>query len=464
MNHRQVLRNIGRPRYWRGAVLGTLWVVTGIQGPAPAQIVHEGQMFRVIPAERIAPSGVPTRAAQPRPVGPMTAKPSVTPEPSTSPEPSGSPAPSVTPVSASDGDADTFDPASAGTLSWDHGGESIVTGHEVSIMEQPFLHLGSGGHHGLGSRACRTCGPAGRFGGGGFGMPDGSGFTACDPFWYASVDALYLRRSGNRRFTLSDDFRLNRFGFDFAPRITAGIVPDCVNGFEASFTGVLDWDMSGSLASPTNELNSILRPNGITVPSDAMNTFQDAAFQSQRYASEFWSVEGSRVFHGWGISKFLYGVRYADLSESIRFSTINPVEGAGFFRSETENRMIGGQVGLDLMYPVARHAYADFRGRAGAYYNVVDMRFDVINAGERVVSARQDKDTLAGIFELGSGLRYQLGESLSIRGGFEVWYLTGVGTAREQIQNPIHTRFGEKVRTNDGVVIYGVNVGAEFRY
>ena len=324
-------------------------------------------------------------------------------------------------------------------------------------MEQPFVHLGSGG------RACRTCGPAGRFDGGRFGMPDGSGFTACDPFWYASVDALYLRRAGNRRFTLSDDFRLNRFGFEVAPRITAGIVPDCVNGFEASFTGVFDWDMSGSLASPTNELNSLLRPDGITLASNAMDTFQDASFQSQRYASEYWSVEGSRVFHGWGVSKFLYGVRYADFSESIRFSTINPT-GAGFFRSETENRMIGGQVGLDLLYPVARHAYADFRGRAGAYYNVVDMRFDVINAGDRVVSARQDKDTLAGIFELGSGLRYQLGESLSIRGGFEVWYLTGVGTAREQIRNRIDVRSGEKVSTDDGVVIYGINVGAEFRY
>ncbi len=37
---------------------------------------------------------------------------------------------------------------------------------------------------------------------------------------------------------------------------------------------------------------------------------------------------------------------------------------------------------------------------------------------------------LAGVFEVGSGIRYQLGQMLSVRAGVELWYLDGMATAQ----------------------------------
>ena len=69
----------------------------------------------------------------------------------------------------------------------------------------------------------------------------------------------------------------------------------------------------------------------------------------------------------------------------------------------------------------------------------------------------------AGVFEVGSGFRYQLGQALSIRGGFELWYIAGLATAPDQVRRVITPQTGRNIRIDDDVFFYGLTLGAEIR-
>lgn len=286
---------------------------------------------------------------------------------------------------------------------------------------------------------------------------------SCEPYWYATTEALYLRRFGDEDFTVARDFSLDDFGYEWAPRLTVGTVPDCVNGFEASFTGVLNWDMRDQAAA-AGSLETLLVPSGVSIVADDLDSFDGADSQSQAYGADYWSIEANRTFNGWGVAKYLYGARYVDYGEDFLYTSTHPANGSGAFRSSTENRMIGAQIGLDLLYPVGRFAYADLRGRAGGFLNLARSRIDLVNDGTDVLSRRRRDEDLSGVFEFGTGLRYELGESLSIRGGTEAWYITRIASARDQIRNPVSTAMGQKVDRGGDFFVFGLNAGAEFKY
>ncbi len=411
------------------ASLGVI-LLAGAGGPALGQVVHEGESFEVIDA-----SHVPT-AASTQPTGD---------EPSGD-EPSG----------------EFAQLEQLGEAKRDQAASRPIGELETRLSETDLSGTDLSGIARSGGSSCRSCGPSG--GGYGLGAGGGTACPSCNPFWYATVEGLYMRRFGNRRFSLAQDFRLDEFNYEWAPRVTVGMVPDCVQGFEVGFTGVLRWNMRNAASSAGNELDTLLLADGTTVAPDSLDTFSGAQGQSQSYDADFWSVEGNRVFHGWGVSKILYGLRYIDYSEDFRYMSVHPTEGSGLLRSDTRNRMIGGQVGLDLLYPVGRYAYADFRGRAGAYLNLAKSRVDLINGGSRILASRPDDESLAGLAELSTGLRYELGESLSIRGGVEAWYMAGVASARDQIRRRVTNRLGRRLDDNDDIFILGLTVGAEFKY
>lgn len=305
---------------------------------------------------------------------------------------------------------------------------------------------------------------AGAYGTGSFGAGYGAAACpTCDPFWYGMVEGLYLRRLGDEDFTLARDFALDEFDYEWTPRLTVGYVPDCVHGIEASFTGQMEWDMGLGVFSGTDSLQTLLSPAPPLLLTD-LDTFNNARAQSQSYEAEFWSVEVNRTFHGWGVSKLLYGFRYIDYSEHYNYLSFDATDGSGLLRSETENALIGGQVGLDLLYPVARYVSVDFRGRAGAYLNIADSEVDVFNDGVRVIGFRPEEEELAGMFELGSGLRWQLGEILAIRGGAELWYLSGVANATDQIRARVTRDMGRKLDVDDDVLVLGLTCGAELKW
>lgn len=329
--------------------------------------------------------------------------------------------------------------------------------------------------------ACTSCGTTscgGACGGGGlFGGGIAGGFSdicgdLCEPYQYVFAEVLYMQRQGDSRFTLSQNFTLDEFEFEIGPRITMGNVPDCVHGWETSFTGPIEWERSELRTDAGNGLNSRLLISSdldAAAGATAQDSFNNRGYQRQDHRSEYWSFEGSRTLIGWQIAKVLYGVRTIQYNEDYSFITdaapgVSPNDADGSLVANTKNLLIGGQLGLDLFYPISRHAYADFRGRAGLYMNLSESDYKVRSNDRTIINTGDDDHELAGVFEIGTGVRFNLGESLSIRVGSELWYLSGVATSRDQISQVVTPNSGRTIQMDDDVIIAGINASAEFKY
>ncbi|QDT13095.1 hypothetical protein [Planctomycetes bacterium K23_9] len=291
----------------------------------------------------------------------------------------------------------------------------------------------------------------------------GWGCGSCTPYKFLKIEGLFMERRGDSRFTLADDFRMNGFDFEFGMRITAGAVPDCVHGCEFTFTGPMEWDMSGSRTDSTAGINTLLATRPPLAPGN-LSAFYNATGQRQNYTADYWSMEANKTLIGWDVAKLLIGARYIDYDEAYGYTSRNNTGQTGLIHSTTDNQLFGAQVGMDLLYPVARFLYTDFRARAGAYVNMADADVNIINNGSTIVRNHDDKAELAGVFELGGGLRYNLGESLSVRGGTEMWYLSGLATVPDQFTNVVTPNLGRRIRIDESVFVYGVSFGAEIRF
>jgi hypothetical protein len=283
----------------------------------------------------------------------------------------------------------------------------------------------------------------------------------CDAYFYGSIELLFMQRTGGRNISVSEDFFLNDFNYELAPRLVVGYVPDCVQGYEFSYTGRFSFDRGGFQSDPAGGIQTLLRPVAPLGDSD-LSAFSNATAKAQRYNGEYWSFDASRAMVGWDIAKLLLGVRYIDYDENFTAISQNLSNEIGLLRSDIDNRMLGVQVGMDLLYPVCRNVYTDFRGRAGLYANFVDLDFSVFNADQLTALLLDDTTRLAGQIEVGSGVRYQFTERFSIRTGIELWYIDGVASARDQFSDGIVAR--RTVEARDDITIVGFNVGADLRY
>jgi hypothetical protein len=289
----------------------------------------------------------------------------------------------------------------------------------------------------------------------------------CNPYYYASVDALYMTNDGVEDF-VGGPFNVSDYDYELGGRVTVGSVPNCRNGHEFSIVSPFRW-RSIADGGPVPGINTFLVPEPVVAPLIPVNlsVFENPlSAQRQIFEAEYFSAELNRTLIGWEVIKLLYGVRYIQYDEEYLYAASigpNPADQA-LLRSTTENRMIGGQVGLDMTYPLTCRLWSDMRARAGAYANFAENTFRVDNANVLQVFNRDDRTRLAGMFELGGGARYYLTNNFHVRAGGELWYLTQVATAVEQFGNVIGRGTGRDIRVNNDVLMFGVSTGAEWRF
>ncbi|MEM6471137.1 MAG: hypothetical protein AAF802_16375, partial [Planctomycetota bacterium] len=272
-----------------------------------------------------------------------------------------------------------------------------------------------------GTGGCNTCGPQG--GSNVCGIP-------CDPYQYVKVEGLFLQRQGDDGFSLSRNRSLDEFQFEWAPRITLGALPNCVNGYEFTWVGPFEFDRRLTVADTAGGLDSILfdGDNPVVLPANDfdgtfLDPFNNAILHDQFYNSEYWSAEVNKTIVGWDVVRLLFGAKFIRIEEEYGFNSQTAITTASL-NSQTENSYLGVQAGLDLLYPIAKHAYSDFRVRGGVYLNFVDTEVRLQNSGVTILNPRRSDEQVAGVFEFYYGLRYDLGEMLSLKAGGEIWYIT----------------------------------------
>lgn len=301
-------------------------------------------------------------------------------------------------------------------------------------------------------------------------------FGGCEPGCYFRAEALLMRRDGDERLTLSREFELGEFDHEWGTRLTFGRTCDCVDGYEATYTGGFQWDLSRQIGDPAGALpadppgtfgtliTSAAAPNDVNVDVFDGGT---NVFQRQTYSAEYDSFEFNRTSTGWDVVRLLYGVRYIDYSENYRLSVIDNALGpnqTGFVKSDVDNDLIGGQVGLDMGYPLGERLWSMVRARGGVFLNLTEATFHLDNDSTTEVFNFDESRRLAGLLEFGTTLRYQLGDALSVSGGYELWYVANVATAPGQLSRVISPGVGSTVNDGDDVFLHGAVFGVELNF
>ncbi len=316
-------------------------------------------------------------------------------------------------------------------------GEEVIGGDPIlrqsGIIRQPAGGGFSGGNHrplnqsghggGRRSRSRTHFGPNDSYDCA-WGCPEG-----CAPAFYGSFDALYFKQGDLDAVNYSAEpgFGYTRDDYELGVRFTVGRMLNCSDGFEATFTGLLEWEYGGVHGG--TDLDARLGMSAPWVTSN-LPSFVDATSQTQRFKARYNSVELNHRQWGWDVISTVAGMRVINYEEQYAFSSTN-ASGTGQFRRDIDNVMVGAQLGLDLMYPVMKRLMVGSRIRGGLYANFVDGDISGSDSGPASTDGFRtsyDDTDYAGLLEYGVSADYHFTNFLSAKIGYEFWYMMHVET------------------------------------
>ena len=286
--------------------------------------------------------------------------------------------------------------------------------------------------------------------------------AGCDVSFYTSFEALWFKREGDERLSLSRNDRFGEFEYELQGRYTAGRLFDCVNGIEGVFVGPYDWRRQTIVTGSGDLISRFIPSNGYT-PSE-VNAFNSADVHSQLHEVSLSSYEINRRWWAWDVLSTMIGLRAVDYREHYAFVSSRSGVGTGVFTEDTDNLMVGVQVGADMMYPMGLRTTVGMRGKAGVFANFDESRVLLQNAGVLVLDATDRDIDVAGLVEYGIYGRYQVVPSIRLTAGYEFWYLPGMATVSAQAINRVHPDSGNQVEAEDDIFLHGGSVGVQILF
>ena len=279
--------------------------------------------------------------------------------------------------------------------------------------------------------------------------------TPCYPYIYTGAEFLAFGRGGD-----------GDVDFDWAPgfRFTFGRLKDCARGCEFVYTFLGDFQADEPQVVPVAFANALI-------------------FEGD-YDATFNSIEINKVLVAQDILKIVVGGKYLNYNEDVS-NGVFALENAplatyrgllgGDYELDVDNNLVGVHLGADVFYPLTTRLYTDLRGRAGGYVNFADVDGDasvarvvdisgtgVLDTGDLNIGASDEE--IAGLFEVGLGVRYLASERLSLFTRFELGYLTGMATARNQVIEVTNSGNFANLEIDDDILLYGFTFGGELRF
>lgn len=298
--------------------------------------------------------------------------------------------------------------------------------------------------------------------GDGFALPADCGM-GCAPSWYVLGEALYFVNQGSGPASLSEAFALPEFSYELGMRVTVGRKWDCATGWELSYVGPLKWEVTG-------EANGLLLDSFFAVPNADVNVsaFDQAEYHRQTYESTLHSAELNKRFYDWDTMSCLFGLRYLEVKEGFSFESQGPLPLAeqGLFTVAARNRLIGPQCGLDIIYPWGASGRFSLiaKTKLGVYANFAEGQMRLVNAGVQEFDNNDDKVAFAFQGELGVLANLQVTRHLSLRCGYELWYLYGLATAAEQTVATLTQATGTDLASDQDTWFNGVTLGGQLTW
>lgn len=279
---------------------------------------------------------------------------------------------------------------------------------------------------------------------------------------YGYADAIFFTRDaeiGNNLLVfdfgapnLNDAMALTTadmgFGFEVGPRITLGREFDGFRAIEATYFGIYNFQNEFDFAGPGLF---------VIVPGAGYDGFVDQV--SVDYDSQVQNAEINYLQH-YGNVAWLAGFRYFMLGE--KFSIQSSEAGIAFSDSRVSiyNNLFGAQLGGRISQACGRWSY-DLTGKAGVYANSIHTSQLSSLEGMTLIDQKTTGSRVSFIGELGLNGNYELNPNWLIRGGYQVYWIEGVGLATNQIN---YGGGAPSLNKNGGVFMHGAHAGLMARW
>ena len=325
--------------------------------------------------------------------------------------------------------------------------------------------------------------------------PYGEGGIATQRWFDLYAEAMFLSRTkgasnfntssigaGSGNYVLgTDQVNLNQpqAGLSLQANVQTG--PG--SNFEFVYFGLNKWDSSAQVTSPPpGSLFSFISNFGRT-PSGGFDDTDRSLIHSLTYTSQLnnGEINFRRRWaepYGFYQGSFLMGVRYLDLDEQIIFSARgtnnNTAANNGLrfsdYTTDTQNSLVGFQVGADLWYNLFPGVKLGIEGKTGIYNNRAHQITSIVANSISALNEEVLSNRTAYITQLSSQLYYRLNYKWAVRSSYQVICIDGVALAAENLNaTPPSTFLPGSARTasitNDAeIVLQGFTIGAEYSW
>ncbi len=316
--------------------------------------------------------------------------------------------------------------------------------------------------------------------------------AGCPPLWMVQAEGLFLFRdpADSRPMAALGPsgptvLGTNDFDSEFEGGIRATIGRALGDWYrlEATFMGGYSWNDTvairnldpngsggnGNLFSPFTDFGNPAGVNGLD--------FND--FVSIRFGSQLSSVELNvrrRLLSrpGRWESSFLVGIRYVNLQESFGYRTTSTTPGPGTagvdYTTQTDNEMVGAQLGFTTQFLVRPRLWIDFDMKGAILANGASMSYtltqvDALGATSNFAgSDNRDRTTFLG--ELSLDMHYQFAPRWTFLVGYNAYWLTGVALAEDNFNTDINLlQLGPAQVAHKGEIVYhGPHIGLTWTY
>jgi len=315
--------------------------------------------------------------------------------------------------------------------------------------------------------------------------------NGCPPSWYGKAEMLALFRDTSE--------------LDFATLGPAGPVALGTGGFDADFgAGVRalvgktlgDWyrlevgyfgshSWEGDVAVRNLDANdqggtgNLYSPfSSFGVPAGVVgldyNNFASLRFSSTLNSGEVNLRRRVLMRPGSYEASFLVGGRYLNIGEEFEYLTQSSVPGPGTTSNqvalETDNSMIGVQVGLLSQFLVQPKCWIDFEMKGGIFANQasLDRAYTVATdqGGAAVYAGEDERDRTSFVGDLSLQVNYQFAPSWTFFGGYNAIWVTGIALGAENFSDDTGMlTLGPALVDHSGDAVYhGPNIGLVFTH
>lgn len=323
--------------------------------------------------------------------------------------------------------------------------------------------------------------------------------------WYASVSALILGRSDGRRVWTSyedghEEVQLTNSDFSMpwrwggevrlGRRFCCACTPYAIEGAfwtTESFLGTQTTSLypDAYVSTPLNITHIYFDLPGGTTYATAL--FTGAQSHTLERRDEVYNCEINLIREqlawaydspwdiGWSV-----GVRYFRFQDSLMFSSVSNLgDYEAYFKDTTTNNLIGAQFGFDAAYNVGRGIRLFITPKVGIYDNLLDGDFsakarptggDYVDGNVDVTGysnfpVHGTGNGIAFLTQIDLGADWQFSRNWSVRAGYRVVAVSGIGTADDQFpQYLCDTPDIRNIQHTSSLILHGAFAGLTYNF